>query len=201
MTYICRVWKPLQPHLFKNILNSVQSHAYQTYYTLDKLANVLDYVLYEGRVEFVTLRAEMDFVSNLIEINKIKLSPLFDIKVKKKIAIESPYYAKKLIAPMICIDFIENSFKHTDLQGTDAFMSFYFELQQGVFTMIVSNTISERQPLIKQKGGIGTETLEQRLRILYKNCFKLERFIDDNIYTAHLKIDLQEFENTKMYTD
>ena len=27
----------LQPHLFKNILNSVQSHAYQTYFALDKL--------------------------------------------------------------------------------------------------------------------------------------------------------------------
>lgn len=34
----------LNPHLFKNILNSVQSHAYQTYMSLDKLANVLDYI-------------------------------------------------------------------------------------------------------------------------------------------------------------
>ncbi|MDO8930581.1 MAG: histidine kinase, partial [Bacteroidota bacterium] len=33
----------LNPHLFKNILNSVQSHAYQTYFALDKLSNVLDY--------------------------------------------------------------------------------------------------------------------------------------------------------------
>ena len=27
----------LNPHLFKNILNSIQSHAYQTYFALDKL--------------------------------------------------------------------------------------------------------------------------------------------------------------------
>ena len=47
----------LQPHLFKNILNSVQSHAYQTYYTLDKLANVLDYILYEGRDDYVSIRS------------------------------------------------------------------------------------------------------------------------------------------------
>lgn len=32
----------LNPHLFKNILNSIQSHAYQTYFALDKLGNVLD---------------------------------------------------------------------------------------------------------------------------------------------------------------
>lgn len=37
----------LNPHLFKNILNSVQSHAYQTYVSLDKLSGVLDYILYE----------------------------------------------------------------------------------------------------------------------------------------------------------
>ena len=35
----------LNPHLFKNILNSIQSHAYQTYFALDKLANVLDFIL------------------------------------------------------------------------------------------------------------------------------------------------------------
>ena len=39
----------LNPHLFKNILNSVQSHAYQTYFALDKLSNVLDYILYDSR--------------------------------------------------------------------------------------------------------------------------------------------------------
>jgi histidine kinase len=38
----------LNPHLFKNILNSIQSHAYQTYFALDKLAQVLDYILYEA---------------------------------------------------------------------------------------------------------------------------------------------------------
>ncbi|MCW5911816.1 MAG: histidine kinase, partial [Cyclobacteriaceae bacterium] len=44
----------LNPHLFKNVLNSIQSHAYQTYFALDKLANVLDYILYESRNKFVT---------------------------------------------------------------------------------------------------------------------------------------------------
>ena len=38
----------LNPHLFKNVLNTIQSHAYQTYFALDKLANVLDYILYKA---------------------------------------------------------------------------------------------------------------------------------------------------------
>ena len=39
----------LNPHLFKNILNSIQSHAYKTYFAIDRLSNVLDYILYESR--------------------------------------------------------------------------------------------------------------------------------------------------------
>ena len=64
----------LNPHLFKNILNSIQSHAYQTYFALDKLANVLDYILYDSQQKWVTPKDEIAFALNLIEINKIKLS-------------------------------------------------------------------------------------------------------------------------------
>src|SRR5690554_2591513 len=38
----------LDPHLLKNALNAIQSHAYQSYHALDKLSNILDYILYES---------------------------------------------------------------------------------------------------------------------------------------------------------
>ncbi len=69
----------LNQHLFKNVLNSIQSHVYQSYYTIEKLSNVLDYVLYKTPKQLVTPRDEINFIKNLIEINKIKLSPLFDL--------------------------------------------------------------------------------------------------------------------------
>ena len=45
----------------------------------------------------------------------------------------------------------------------------------------------------KEKGGIGIKTLEQRLRIIYENNFKLDSYIEDNVYVAHLNIDLFEY--------
>ena len=72
----------LNPHLFKNILNSIQSHTYQAYYTVDKLSNVLNYVLYETNKKAVSLKDEIAFSKDLIEINKVKLSPLFDLRIK-----------------------------------------------------------------------------------------------------------------------
>ena len=183
----------LNPHLFKNILNSIQSHAYQTYFALDKLANVLDYILYESKKKFVTAKEEIDFALNLIEINKIKISPLFELKIKTNINTEDKLYEQALVAPLISIDLIENAFKHADLQSPDAFISVLFEFKENSFFMTVSNKISDKKALKKERSGIGNVTLEHRLRIIYKDSFKLEKFIENDIYIAHLKINLLEY--------
>ena len=182
----------LNPHLFKNILNSIQSHAYQTYFALDKLANVLDYILYESRNKFVTPKEEIEFALNLIEINKIKISPLFELKVKTKINETEPLYEQRLLAPLISINLIENAFKHADLQSSDAFISIVFEFKDSNFCLSVANKKSARTPIKKEKSGIGAETLEQRLRIIYKNNFKLDEFTEGDVFITHLKINLFE---------
>jgi len=190
----------LNPHLFKNILNSVQSHAYQTYFALDKLSNVLDYILYDSRKKFVTPKQEVEFALDLIEINKIKLSPLFELKVKLKVNENEPLYHQHLLAPFISTDLIENAFKHADLQSHGAFISIIFEFSNNTFGLTVANKISEKAPIKKQKGGFGNESLEQRLKIIYNNHFKLDRFTEDNVYIAHLKIDLLEYKAKMLAT-
>jgi len=183
----------LNPHLFKNILNSIQSHAYQTYFAIDKLANVLDYILYESRKKFVTPREEIEFALNLIEINKIKVSPLFDLKIKTRVNDTEPLYDQQLIAPLISIDLIENAFKHADIQSPDAFISITLEFKDNHFELTVANKISPKAPMKKEKGGIGLKTLEQRLKIIYDDNFKLDSYIEDNVFVAQLKIDLFEY--------
>lgn len=185
----------LNPHLFKNILNSIQSHAYQTYFAMDKLSNVLDYILYESQNRFVSPREEIEFAFNLIEINKIKISPLFSINVKKKINEQDALYDQKILAPLISIDLIENAFKHADLQSPDAFITVVIEFKDSQFSMMVSNKISPKSTFLKEHSGIGAATLEQRLKIIYKSCFKLERYVEEDIYIAKLKINLLEHKN------
>lgn len=180
----------LNPHLFKNILNSVQSHAYQTYFALDKLANILDYILYESKKKYVTPQEEISFAKDLIEVNRIKLSPLFELTVKTKIDETATLYGQRVLAPLISIDLIENAFKHADLQSKGSYISIVFGFKDNVFSLTVSNKISPRTNLKKEKSGIGNITFEQRLDILYKGCYLLERIIDDDSYIAHLKIDL-----------
>lgn len=180
----------LNPHLFKNTLNSIQSHAYQTYYSLDKLANVLDFILYESDRKYVSLKEELDFAMSLIEINRLKTSPLFDLRIKNKIDETNPFYTQELIAPLITVDLIENAFKHADLQNTDAFIAITFELKDNEFSLSVSNKISPKVPMKKSNSGFGKENLKKRLDIIYKNNYVLEQSTEGEIYIAHLKINL-----------
>jgi sensor histidine kinase YesM len=189
----------LNPHLFKNILNSIQSHAFQTYYAIDKLSNVLDYFLYESRKNYVSPKDEIEFAKNLIEINKIKLSPLFELNLKFKIDEADPVYTRDVLAPLISIDLIENAFKHADLQSSDAFISIVIELKNSVFSLMVSNKISNQQFLKKSNSGIGAQTLESRLTILYKERYKLERKVENAVYIAQLKLNLLDYD-AKVYT-
>jgi len=188
----------LNPHLFKNVLNSIQSHAFQTYYAIDKLSRVLDYILYERSKKWVTPLEEIDFIQDFIEINKIKLSPLFNIQVKLKIDEESPLLRKQILAPLISIDLIENAFKHIDLQNNDASINIFISFKEGIFQLIVSNTTSELSKIEKSNSGIGLKNLAKRLEILYPGFHSFEHLKENDIYTAHLKINLLEYKNNML---
>lgn len=189
----------LNPHLFKNILNSVQSHAYQTYISLDKLANVLDYILYESNNKFVSPKEELSFATSLIEINKIKINPLFDFRIKSKIDKSDPVFEEKIFAPLLSVDLIENAFKHTDFLSQDSFISVSLELENRIFKLKVSNRASLKNILHKEHGGFGSQSLEQRLKLIYNNHFSLQKTSKNGIFTAELTINLGEFYDKVRY--
>ncbi|MCW3161230.1 histidine kinase [Chryseobacterium oryctis] len=190
----------LNPHLFKNILNSVQSHAYQTYMSLDKLANVLDYILYESNNKFVSPKDELNFALSLIEINKIKINPLFDFRIKSKIDKSDSIYEEKVFAPLISVDLIENAFKHTDFLAQDSFISIHLELENRIFVMKVSNKASLKHVLEKEHSGFGSESLDQRLKMIYNTYYSLQKSSKNGIFTAELKIDLGKFYDKMRYS-
>lgn len=183
----------LNPHLFKNALNSIQSHAYQTYYSMDKLSGVLDYILYDSDQPLVALAEEMEFALNFIEINRLKLSPLFDLRVRNQIDTETLRENERLMTlPLVTVDLIENAFKHTDFQKNESFISISFQLDQEVFTLEVSNRISEKEPLRKKNSGMGLKNLEERLSIAYPDQYQLQIRADGTVFHASLQIRLHD---------
>jgi LytS/YehU family sensor histidine kinase len=187
----------LNPHLFKNTLNSIQSYAFRTHQSLEKLSGVLDYILYDSNTQLISVKEELDFVRNFIDLNKIKLNPIYDIRVKIRVDEHNPLYTQQLLTPLITAYFIENAFKHADLQSPDAFISILFELKDSALHFSVSNKISQT-PIFKGKGGIGKASLKKRLDLTYGNCYQLDYTEENHIYTSQLKINLVEFKS-KMF--
>lgn len=179
----------LNPHLFKNALNSIQSHAYQTYYSMDKLSGVLDYILYESDQPLVSLREEIDFAFNFIEINRLKLSPLFDLRIRNTINLKDEKISNLKILPLITVDLIENAFKHTDFQKSESFISIHLELKNNEFILEVSNRISESMPLKKERSGLGIKNLEDRLKIAYPNAYELKLKNETPLFHTQLKLN------------
>lgn len=178
----------LDPHLLKNALNAIQSHAYQSYYALDKLSNVLDYILYESDNRFVPLKEEITFAQNLIEINRLKISPLFDLHVRKKIGEAS---AGLQIAPFITINPIENAFKHADVQSENSFISVIFEVKDGRFLLSVSNKMQPKTTHRNSlRGGLGNNAFKSRLDRIYGNRYSLQTEEDGDVYQVKLEIKL-----------
>jgi LytS/YehU family sensor histidine kinase len=184
----------LNQHLFKNTLNSIQGYAYRTNIALEKLGGVLDYVLYDSGSQLITLQQELEFAKNFIELNKIKLLPVYDIRIKENVDVNNPFYTEAVIVPLITAYFIENTFKHADLQSTDAFISIEFELKNDHFTFIVANKINKK-PLLNSRSGIGKENLKKRLDLIYEGNYQLDYISENGIYTSYLKINLLDFKN------
>jgi len=97
-----------------------------------------------------------------------------------------------VLAPLASIELIENAFKHADLQSPDAFISVTFSFIDSIFSLTVANKISAKEPMKKDHSGIGEKSMEQRLKIIYGENYKLDKFVEDNCYIAHLKINLLE---------
>ncbi|MDM8175595.1 MULTISPECIES: histidine kinase [Olivibacter] len=182
----------LNPHLFRNALNAIQSHAYQSYYALDKLSGVLDYILYDTDGRLVTIKEEIAFARNFIEINRLKTSPLFDIRIKNRIDEGDPRCNQAVIAPLTFINPIENAFKHADLQSDNAFISVSFSFENDSwFVLQVANKINDLPVPLNTKGGLGnTIYLDQLSSVYGEGGYSCKESINNGIFITELRIKI-----------
>ena len=91
--------------------------------------------------------------------NKIKINPLFDFRVKYIIDENDPVYKTKVLAPLITVDLIENAFKHTNFLADISFIIIHISFQLGILGVKVQNRISQKDPMEKDYGGFGSQSI------------------------------------------
>lgn len=181
----------LNPHSFRNTLDTIEQLAKNTYESVNSLSGIFDYMLYDATQQFVPLRQEIKFAEEYLKLYRLRLKPIVNVRFSIDEQLTDEVLDQKTIAPLICAHFIENAFKHGDLTTEDGFISIKIELlDENHLIYSVRNAIGTTPK--NGKGGIGQHTFQERLDLLYKGKYQLDYKEENNVFTANLKLSLYE---------
>jgi len=182
----------LNPHFLFNCLNNIYSLALtrspQTPEIILKLSDMMRYVLYESRENFIPVKKEIEFLTNFIELQKIRLNDKIDIRCD----IEGEIPDKKII-PLIFEPFIDNAFKHGLRNPAPLpFIHVSIQFEGEIMRYTVINNHSSLQILSENKNsGIGLQNIQRRLAYLYNtNEYKYEVNKTIDKFTIRLDVKL-----------
>lgn len=157
----------INPHFLFNSLNNIYTltviNPKSAGDSLLKLSEMLRYLLYECDAEKVTLGRELAYLQNYIDLFSLKDEEALHINfdatdVDKDI----------MIAPLLFIPFIENAFKHSqveDLENGWINIILFGDTEQVYFE--VKNSLPKIDFSKDKVGGIGLQNVNRQLELVY----------------------------------
>lgn len=179
----------INPHFFMNTLNNI--HALidiDTEYAKSaviELSKMMRYVLYESGSETISLKKDIQFIENYIELMRIRYDSSIDICLDYPATIPN----KVAIPPLLLIVFVENAFKHGASYNHASFIHIRIGYRDDAVTAVISNSRHEKSR--PGTTGIGLENVKKRLALIYQDNYTLS--IDDSdpaVYTVKLIIPI-----------
>jgi two-component system, LytTR family, sensor kinase len=177
----------LNPHFLFNTLNNIYSLTLtqnpKAPEAVLKLSELMRYMLYESNEEKVSLQTEVKYLHNYIELQKIRYSgdSLVDFQAI------GDFHSQK-IAPLLLIAFVENAFKHGEINKRDSPLKISLLLNQNNLNFVIENYKKEQNK--DSTGGIGLENVNRRLNLIYPNQHSLTIEENDKTYTCELNLIL-----------
>ncbi|WP_226293988.1 sensor histidine kinase [Aquimarina algicola] len=181
----------LNPHFLFNTLNNLYSLAIKksdkTPEVIEKLSDILDYMLYRCNHKYVPIQKEIELIENYLALEKIRYGKRVAISFINKIEKEVR------IAPLILLTFIENAFKHGVSQELNiADINIKLTLVQEEILFTIFNTKPNHQTkIVDSKNELGLKNVKQQLELLYPNAYTLLIENDENSFAVSLKLKQQ----------
>ena len=182
----------IHPHFLFNTLNNLYA---LTLKKSDKapdmviqLSNLLEYSLYSGKEEEVELNEELKQLNGYIDLEKLRYGKRLNIKT------DIPeQHDGLMIAPLLLLPFVENSFKHGASNDIiSPFIEISANITDGRLYFKVRNSylpVSGKQD--KYKEGIGLNNVKRRLELLYAGKHELIIHQQDHVFEVHLILELK----------
>lgn len=176
----------INPHFFFNTLNNLYGLTVEKSDDAPdvvlKLSDMMRYSIYKGKEDVVSLKEEVDYLKNYIELHKIRYQKKLDV------IFNDSYDSDFQIAPLLLIIPLENAFKHGAERLTDtAFIQVNLKTEEGDLFFEIENNYEKVEA--KHIPGIGLDNLKQRLKLLYPKKHQLKIEKENSIYKLSLKIE------------
>ncbi|RMA56259.1 sensor histidine kinase [Ulvibacter antarcticus] len=180
----------INPHFLFNTLNNIYSLARKksdkTPEVVLKLSKLLRFVMYETKLQYISIEKELDFLKDYIELHKIRYDDRLTIDFKYELD-----DLNAQIMPHILTPFVENAFKHGASQSTDAILiTIELKLFQNQLEYSVENSF-EPSTVEYEENGIGLKNLHRQLELMYR-VYKLQTNKENHKYIAKLSLDLNQ---------
>lgn len=178
----------INPHFLFNMLNNanimIKKDPDVAIHIIGKLEEMLGYLMNESVREKVSLKEEILFLSDYLELEKTRRD-YFNYTVSKDGDLENIH-----IAPLLFITFIENAVKHNHDSQSVSYVHISFRLVENTLIFVCVNSIPQQAPRKKERGGIGLTNIKRRLDLLYKGNYFLEQTKTETNYTVKLELKL-----------
>ncbi|NII25101.1 histidine kinase [Pseudoflavitalea sp. X16] len=188
----------LHPHFLFNTLNNIYGMSLtgnkETPAFILRLSDMMRFILYDCQQNQVALEKDIAFLENYLEMEKRRY-PAADIEF----TVQGDAGSQQ-IAPLLFIQFLENSFKHGAHRLNDTgFIHGSLTVEAGSLTFELRNDVfaPSPAPLLKGRGeeprygGVGISNVRKRLALYYPGKHTLAINAGNNIFEVKLTLSLQ----------
>lgn len=182
----------VNPHFLFNSLNTIYNEALKKSdkapAMILKLSDLLRYVLDKMEEDRVPLAEELSYLQNYVDMQLERLNNPEKVSFTVK---GDPGSMK--IAPLLLINFVENAFKHADLQSKDGLVTIDINIERGSLELNSKNKIRDRSLEVDRgNNGLGIENARRRLELSYPKKHTLEITNNNQKYSIHLYMELDQ---------
>ncbi|MFC4636019.1 sensor histidine kinase [Dokdonia ponticola] len=187
-TELLHLKSQVNPHFFFNTLNNLygmmEKNSKERQMVL-KLSDMMRYSIYEGEKDWVTLKNELDYLKNYIELQEIRYHKKSDVQFNHNI--ENPHAR---VMPLLFIILLENAFKH-GLENLEKNAYIHVDLteKENEVQFVIENNFELQQ--IANQAGIGLKNLKRRLALVYPKKHSLSFDVNNNVYKVTLSLNIQ----------
>ena len=186
----------VNPHFLLNTMNNIYAlTAFDTekaQKAIIDLSKMLRHILYDYQQPYVSLKEEVEFLNNYIELMMIRLPDNVDIKRECNL----PEPCNIQVAPMIFRSLLENAFKHGISPSHKNFIHILLDANDERIVFAIENSHHPKTKEERSGHGIGLKQVERRLELAYPGKYQWKKKYDSkmNIYSSKIIIY-----DTKLY--